>query len=68
MASKLADVPKQDDAAEDSGMHGDDRATCHQCQTWADLAHDPVGNMRITQDEYQAIRQRRGYDVTPTNH
>ncbi len=41
MDSELADALKQDDAAEDRGMHGDDRATCHQCQSWIDHAHDP---------------------------
>lgn len=50
MVSKLADALKQDDNAEDSSMHGDDRAICHQCQIWADHAHGPVGNARITQE------------------
>lgn len=50
-----------DDDAEEQGMHGDDRSTCHQCQSWADHAHHPTTNTQITEAEYAAIRNRRGF-------
>ncbi|MBT0771767.1 hypothetical protein KIH74_22695 [Kineosporia sp. J2-2] len=37
--SDLADAIAADDAAEDQGMHPDDRATCHRCRAWATPEH-----------------------------
>ena len=28
-----------DDAAEETGMHGDERVTCRECRAWADHTH-----------------------------
>lgn len=50
----------EDDAAEEAGMHSDERRTCYACQSWADHAHDLYG-MRITLEQYEAIRAGRGY-------
>jgi hypothetical protein len=52
-AEILAAALAADDAAEDAGMHADDRLTCWSCKTWADHAHDLYGR-RITLDEYNA--------------
>lgn len=60
-AKDLAAALVRDDTAEDRGMHGDDRETCHQCQDWADHAHNPTSNSQITLDEYEDIRSRRGF-------
>ena len=57
----LAAAIRRDDRDEDKGMHGDDRKTCYQCQSWADHAHDPNSNVRITDEEYRAIKKRRGF-------
>lgn len=43
----------RDDEAEERGMHADNRETCHQCQDWADHAHDWLTNARITLEEYR---------------
>ncbi|MEU7978311.1 hypothetical protein AB0B63_07235 [Micromonospora sp. NPDC049081] len=37
---KLAAALAADDKAEDQGMHGDDRRTCHTHQTWVDNCKD----------------------------
>ena len=42
-------------------MHADDRETCYQCQDWADHAHHPSSNARISPDEYGEIRKQRGF-------
>ncbi|GAA2838489.1 hypothetical protein RMN57_13165 [Kitasatospora sp. CM 4170] len=40
---ELAAALAEDDAAEDAGMHGDDRRTCHTHQCWAeDCADQPM--------------------------
>jgi hypothetical protein len=57
----LARALAADDAAEDRGMHADDRRTCHQCQGWAGHAHHPTTNTVISLAEYAAIRARRGF-------
>lgn len=44
----------EDDLAEDRGMHGDERRTCGNCQTWATDAH-------LNSDQHQAL-WRSGYD------
>ncbi|MFD7645921.1 hypothetical protein ACFV4P_35410 [Kitasatospora sp. NPDC059795] len=36
MTLSLAAALAADDAAEDAGMHPDDRTTCHQHQDWAE--------------------------------
>lgn len=55
----LAAALAADDTAEDHGMHADDRVTCHQCQSWADHAHHPSTNTRITLDEWAAYKASR---------
>lgn len=43
MDSKLAAAIERDNALEDAGMHGDDRATCWTHQGWAvDCEADPA--------------------------
>lgn len=61
MNPQLAAALAKDDAAEEAGMHGDDRSTCWQCQSWADHAHIPYTGHRITLEEYSAIQARRGF-------
>lgn len=51
----------RDDRREDEGMHADDRVTCHQCQSWADHAHEPLSNRVITLEQYAEIVKRRGF-------
>lgn len=58
---RLSDALRRDDRAEDQGMHADDRETCFQCQSWADHAHHPSTNARITIAEYREIKRRRGF-------
>lgn len=48
-----------DDHAEDRGIHPDQRRTCHQCQSWADHAHHPITNQRISWAAYRAHRASR---------
>jgi hypothetical protein len=43
----LAETLRLDDTLEDHGMHGDDRRTCHTCQSWADHSHNPLTGARI---------------------
>ncbi|MFI6117462.1 hypothetical protein [Kitasatospora sp. NPDC051164] len=43
MNQNLAAALAADDAAEDAGMHADDRTTCHTHKCWAaDCADDPM--------------------------
>ncbi|MER7331754.1 MULTISPECIES: hypothetical protein [unclassified Micromonospora] len=43
MSDDLADALAADDAAEDAGMHPDDRLTCHTHQCWLeDCADHPM--------------------------
>ncbi|MFI5867742.1 hypothetical protein [Streptomyces sp. NPDC051546] len=43
MNQKLADAIQRDNAAEEAGMHADDRKTCWTHQTWAaDCAESPL--------------------------
>jgi hypothetical protein len=55
----LAAALAADDAAEDRGMHADDRRTCWQCQSWADHAHHPATNARMTLDQWAAYTAAR---------
>jgi hypothetical protein len=59
--SKLSAALQRDDRAEERGMHADDRQTCYQCQDWADHAHHPHSNARISLAEYAEIKLQRGY-------
>jgi hypothetical protein len=53
----LAAAIAADDAAEDAGdIDGDARSTCHRCQSWADHAHHPADNSRISIGAYR-LRQ-----------
>ncbi|GAA2629778.1 hypothetical protein [Streptomyces axinellae] len=40
MNKKLAAALARDDAREESGMHPDDRVTCHPHQSWAENCED----------------------------
>ena len=43
LSDDLAEALAEDDAAEDVGMHPDERRTCWTCQDWADdHNHDPL--------------------------
>jgi hypothetical protein len=59
--AELTAALTRDDAAEDRGMHGDDRLTCWQCQSWADHAHHPLSNRRMSLDEWSDYRAERGF-------
>ena len=65
----LAAALAADDAAEASGMHPNDRVTCWQDQSWADHAHNPITNERMTvaefNDRYGALQVTpfRGVDT-----
>jgi hypothetical protein len=61
ISNRLRDAIERDNNGEDQGMHADDRETCHQCTEWADHAHHPHTNKRITTDEYAQFTQDRGW-------
>lgn len=50
-----------DDRREDEGMPADDRNTCHQCQSFADHAHHPHSNARMSKTEFAEYKKRRGF-------
>jgi hypothetical protein len=62
----LASALQGDDWLEDHGMHGDERRTCHQCQSWADHAHDQITNRRITREQWEGRSVApEGWDYAP---
>jgi hypothetical protein len=60
MNQKLQEALAYDDRREDAGMHPEERTTCHQCQSWANHAHHPITNRRITWAQYGALTSTRG--------
>jgi hypothetical protein len=41
------------------GMHGDERMTCYQCQSWFGHAHHPITNEIMTSAEWDAYTAAR---------
>ena len=60
------DLPKAldlDNKLEDNGMHSDDRATCHQCQSWDNGDHDHRFGKRLKESDNLI----NPLDTTPPN-
>jgi hypothetical protein len=59
-----------DSELEDLGMHGDDRRTCHSCQSWADHKHEKLSGRRIPDRLVGAIMgpQASGNSATLPSH
>lgn len=53
----LAAALRRDDEREEQGMAPADRETCHQCQSWADHAHDLLTGRRMSIDEWETQRR-----------
>jgi hypothetical protein len=63
ISADLADALARDDAAEDAGMLGNDRRTCHTCRTWAAPGHPntPEHKAAIGMPSYMTYNPALGY-------